>query len=167
MTDYAYRDRVMRTWFDQRTWDNNEEFKLKRELIQKNLPELAPFPLLIDDEWEVVAGATNNGRGDLLLTDGAGAFAVVEVKWLPELFGGRTSKTSRNKKRKAVRSQALSYVLAVLRNFTDAQTATAFTYTNDPFRPGLARIGILSRDLLDADIEVLPEQEPDEDEREG
>ncbi len=150
-SDYVHRDRVMRSWFDGRTWDSNAEFKLKRDLIREGLPELAPFPMLIDDEWEVLPGATNGGRGDLLFTDGAGAFAVVEVKWLPSLFGGRTARTSRNKKRGAVRSQAWTYGRDVLRNYSDAQTVTVFVFTNDPFRPGLVRIGLLTRDPEDED----------------
>lgn len=166
MTDYAHRDRVMRAWFEGRTWDENAEFKLKRDLIRANVPDLAVFPLLIDDEWEVVSGATNDGRGDLLFTDGAGAFAVVEVKWLPELFGGRTARTSRNKKRKAVRNQAWTYAQAVLRNYADAQTVTAFICTNDPFQSGVEKISVLSRDLLEAEIGLPGEQELDENAQE-
>ena len=166
MSDFAHRDRVMRAWFEGRSWDANPEFKLKRELVQAALPELAPFPLLIDDEWEVVPGATDGGRGDLLFTDGAGAFAVVEVKWLPDLGGGRTKRTSRNKKRGAVRDQAWTYAHAVLGIYTDAQNVTAFIFTNDPFRRGVDKIGVLARDAFEAGLWTLPGPEPAEDEEE-
>jgi len=152
MSDYAHRDRVMRAWFDGRTWDSNDEFLLKRRLLAANLPELAVFPLLIDDEWEVVSGETNHGRGDLLFTDGAGAFAVVEVKRFPALFGGKTSRTCRNKKRKAVREQAWTYARAVLRNLVDAQSVEVFVYTDDPFCAGLQRLGTLPRVVLEGEV---------------
>lgn len=154
--DYGHRDRVMRAWFQGRTWDENPEFKLKRQLVQATPPELAPFPLLIDDEWEVVPGATNGGRGDLLFTDGRGGFAVVEVKWMPELFGGRTARRARNRKRGAVREQAWTYAYAILRRFPDAQFVRAFVFTDDWTRRGVGLIGEIPRTALDF-AESLPD----------
>jgi len=66
---------------------------------------LPDYPYVIEDEWEVEPGRTDRGRGDLVFTDGAGCFAVVEVKWLDLESTGRTGttkRTSNRKKRRAV-----------------------------------------------------------------
>lgn len=146
MTDFTHRDHVMRAWFEGRDWDKNPEFLLKRRLVHERPAVLAPFPLLLDDEWEVVPGATNSGRGDLLFTDGQGAYAVVEVKSMPALLGGRTARGSRNKKRSGVREQALTYARAVFRIYPDAREVSAFTFTDDWMDAGLRLVRVLPRE---------------------
>ena len=80
--NHHHRDVVLRAFFAGKDWDENPEFKLKRALVLNVPAELSRFSFLVDDEWEVEPGNTNLGRGDLLFTDGEGAFAVVEVKFI-------------------------------------------------------------------------------------
>ncbi len=141
---YAHRDRVMRAYFKGRDWDENPEFLLKRRLVLAGDPLLNDFPFLIDDEWEVVAGASNAGKGDLLFADGSGRFAVVEVKWMNATGGGRSARTARNQKRRGVRSQAWSYAVQVLQGFQDAREVRAMVLTDDWRDPGLRDLGPVS-----------------------
>lgn len=93
--------------------------------------------LLIDDEWDVVPGAPQHGRGDLLFTDGEGTYAVVEVKHLDVGATGPTARVKRTKKRRQVEAQALTYAAHATARFRGP--AVAFTYTNEHgFRPARA-----------------------------
>jgi hypothetical protein len=67
----------------------------------------ARFPLLWDYEWAPPLAA--RGRGDLVFTDGQGAFAVVEAKHVPLARSGRAARSTRNEKRGYVQHQALRY----------------------------------------------------------
>lgn len=129
--DYAHRDRILRSYFLGKDWDENPEFRLKRELVLKAPDELARFPFLVDDEWEVSPGKTDKGRGDLLFTDGAGGFAVVEVKFIDNDRTGKTARTKRNDSRSKVVEQARRYAAELRDRLTEVVAATPFVYTNE------------------------------------
>lgn len=131
MNEAERRDQVLRAFFEGKSWDDNEEFKLKRHLVLNSASMLPGFPLVVDDEWEFVPGQTNHGRGDLVFTDGKGAFAVVEVKFIDL---GRTGKTARKKRtdsRGKVVEQALRYANIAVERYAASQPVRAFTYTNE------------------------------------
>jgi len=52
-------------------------------------------------------------KGDLLLTDGQGSYAVIEVKWLDFRSSGKTATTKRTKHRGKVLDQAAAYAHAL------------------------------------------------------
>jgi hypothetical protein len=75
------RDEVMRYMFTNRNWGSTAEYRLKRSFVLSSSTLLPDYPLLIDDEWEVVANRSDLGRGDLLFCSADGAHvAVVELK---------------------------------------------------------------------------------------
>ncbi|MFT4623632.1 MAG: hypothetical protein ACI8PZ_002288 [Myxococcota bacterium] len=125
------RDRVMRVYFDGKDWDRNDEFALKRDLVRRSHDLLPHHPFLVEDEWDVVSGHTNHGRGDLVFTDGEGRFAVVEVKYINLTSSGATARRRRTKCRRQVHQQAQAYA-AVIRDRHDAVgPVLAFAYTNE------------------------------------
>ena len=132
----ARRDRVMRAYFLGKDWDRNEEFQLKRRLVCESHRLLPAFPFLVDDEWEVVSGMTNLGRGDLLFTDGACRFAVVEVKFIDVGRTGHTARVKRTRSRGLVIEQARTYARAMVERLGQPGLVRAFTWTNeDPDGP--------------------------------
>jgi len=157
--DYEHRDRVIRTYLEGRTWDEHPEFLLIRTLVLK-LPEaLQRWPYLVEYEWEVSAGWSQAGKGDLVFGDGEGSFAIVEVKWIDNDTTGSTSRTRRTKKRKAVREQAQKYAVAWWYSHPEAVEVRAFTFTDDHSPQGQldeSPLPSLSRDdlsLVDEDEE--------------
>ncbi len=144
-----YRDRVLRDYFQKKNWDKNNEFKLKQIIVLNNSQLLPHMPYIVDDEWEVEASRTDQGRGDLVFTDGAGRYAVVEVKWI-DLEGvarqGRTRKNSNREKRNEVKKQALKYASILLETRDDAELVQAFTFTNAAGQPEL--IGTLKKKAI-------------------
>jgi hypothetical protein len=126
----ARRDRVMRAYFEGKDWDHNDEFVLKRQFVARSAELLPAHPFLIDDEWDVVAGETNQGRGDLVFTDGEGGYAVVEVKYLRDR-SGRTARSKRTKSRKEVREQAVTYARAIASRIGPDAKVSAYAYTNE------------------------------------
>lgn len=126
------RDRVLRAYFEGRDWDDNGEFQLKRDLVMGDL--LPEFPFVVDDEWEVRGGHTDEGRGDLVFTDGAGNFAVVEVKWIDGGTDGGSGKTRRRAKRgkrRKVEEQALEYGEFWAARAGTAARIDAYLFTNE------------------------------------
>jgi len=126
------RDRVLRAYFEGRDWDDNGEFRLKRELVMGDL--LPDFPFVVDDEWEVRGGHTNKGRGDLVFADGEGGFAVVEVKWVDGgTDGGRgsTRRAAKRKKRRKVEDQALKYARLWAARIGVGTRVDAYLFTNE------------------------------------
>jgi hypothetical protein len=107
--DIEHRDRVLRAYFEGRNWDGNNEYALKRKLVMNSLELLPDYPFVIDDEWEVKPSRGDQGKGDLIFTNGEGRFAVVEVKWIDLERRGKTVRTGRNKDRKKVKEQAARY----------------------------------------------------------
>jgi hypothetical protein len=97
--EIQHRDQVLRAYFRGRGWDWNNEFLLKRKLILYSSQFLPQYPYVIDDEWEVEASRTDKGRGDLVFTNGAGSYAVVEVKWIDLEGLARDSATKRTSNR--------------------------------------------------------------------
>lgn len=132
-TEAQHRDGVLRAFFQGKTWDNNAEFQLKRELVRQSHLLLPNYPWLIDDEWEVNPGHPNDGRGDLLFTDGIDRFAVVEVKFIDARSGG-TARAKRTHNRSSVREQALKYAAALRQKYPEA-TVVAYAYTNESPTP--------------------------------
>lgn len=129
------RDRVLREFFVGKDWDHNDEFILKRSLVLRSGELLPDCPFVIDDEWDVLPGHTNHGRGDLVFTDGEGGFAVVEVKFIDNDRSGRTARVKRTKSRGLVVDQARTYGEIVARRDGATREVIAFTYTNeDPDR---------------------------------
>lgn len=123
------RDLVLRAYFRGRDWDQGIEAKLTREVVLASHELLPGHPFLVDCEWEEVPGRTQDGRGDLLFTDGRGRFAVVEVKSIH----GSGNNTNRRTK---VEEQATRYARAVQVRFPGAEV-DAFVYTDDDLYPGL------------------------------
>jgi len=107
--EIGHRDRVLRAYFQGRDWDGNNEYALKRKLVM-NSPELLPdYPFVLGDEWEAEPNRGEQGKGDLIFSNGEGRFAVVEVKWIDLVRTGKTVRTGRNKDRNKVREQAEKY----------------------------------------------------------
>ncbi len=115
------RDKIIRSYLLGRTWDNNDEFKLVRNVISLEYPDkqlcenLQLYPYLFDYEWEVVAGLSNLGKGDLIFTDNKNNFLILECKYLDSLplYGSsRTARTKRTQKRKDVKVQVTKYMKA-------------------------------------------------------
>ena len=138
LSDIEHRDQVLRAYFAGRDWDVVGEYGLKRELVLNSLQLLPDYPFLIDDEWEYEPGQTNEGRGDLVFTDGTGRFAVVEVKYLVlnengSTAGtkGRTRRGRNTKKRRKVEGQARDYADKLRAKLGDAQSVEAYYFTND------------------------------------
>jgi hypothetical protein len=124
------RDATLRAFFDGKDWDKNEEFVLKRELVRRSFELLPGYPLLVEDEWDVVSGMTNHGRGDLVFTDGSGRFAIVETKYIDCSRSGATARAKRTDSRGKVWEQAQRY--AMLHRLRDGvEDVTAWYYTNE------------------------------------
>lgn len=125
------RDRILRAYFDGKDWDDNDEYKLKREFVLNSRAEMPDFPFVVDDEWEVVPGKTNGGRGDLVFTDGRGAWAVVEVKFIDNGRTGATARTKRKNSRNKVVDQAITYAEALRGRLPSDATVQAYIVTNE------------------------------------
>jgi Holliday junction resolvase-like predicted endonuclease len=107
------------------------EAELKRELLA-NLPEeLQGYNELVENEWEVNPGYSQAGKGDLVMTDGLGHYAVIEVKHIDTSATGRTAQTRRNNKRKQVKQQAQQYAGEYKKRQPNARSVKAMTYTNE------------------------------------
>ena len=128
------RDAVLRGYFMGRNWDGPGEFQLKRALVMEGHDALESFPYLVDDEWEVSPGHTNKGRGDLVFTDGRGAWATVETKWIDggtDGGSGKTRRKSRRTKRRKVEAQALEYASLLAYFRADVEQVRPFLHTNE------------------------------------
>lgn len=107
------------------------EFDLKRSLVQRSVELLPDFPYCIDDEWEVVPGKANMGRGDLVFSDGQLRYAVVEVKYLDFKSTGRTAQAKRNDARSKVVNQALEYADHFRARAHPEAQVEPYTFTNE------------------------------------
>jgi len=65
--DIQHRDQVLRTYFEGRSWDDNNEYQLTREFVLNSAERLPSYPFLVDYEWEVEANCSQDGKGDLLI----------------------------------------------------------------------------------------------------
>ena len=137
--DIERRNRVLRTYFQERDWDENNEYALKRYLVLHSHELLPDHPLLMDDEWEVEPNRNQEGKGDLLFSDGAGRFAVVEVKWLNQDKSGKTARTSRTQKRNKVRDQAVEYAHALAQRLETFTQIEGYCFTNEYPKPQLIK----------------------------
>lgn len=132
MTDFLVRDRVIRTYLEGRSWDSNPEFLLVRQIVAGGHADLGACTHVYDYEWEVDPGHSNGGCGDLVFTDGAGNFAVVEVKFIDTARSGPTARVKRTKSRSQVSDQARTYADAIRRILgEDLLTVRAFSLTNE------------------------------------
>lgn len=129
------RDEVLRAYFQGRDWDENQEYALKRDLVLRSAELLPDYPYLFDDEWEVEANRTQDGKGDLIFTDGEGRYAVVEVKWLDLDNSGKTTRNNRTKKRQKVQEQAITYAYELKQKLDDSAQVSAYWFTNECSRP--------------------------------
>ena len=136
------RDRILRSFITAKTWDKNPEFRIKRAFVARQGTDAASpferdfhtrFPYLYDDEWEVVPGRMNEGRGDLLFASadsGLPDFAVLEIKFIDFARCGSTARAARTNARGKVVDQARDYAMkASLRH--PGATVTAFALTNE------------------------------------
>jgi len=137
---------VVRAFFEGKDWDRNDEFLLKRLVVLNSRDWLPDHPFLVEDEWDVVPGRTDEGRGDLVFTDGDREYAVVEVKFI-DLDGdgkrGSTKRGSNRKKRRAVEEQAMTYAKKLYDRLGPTARIEAYSYTNErngPFLEGLVSI---------------------------
>jgi hypothetical protein len=140
LNEIQHRDRVLRAYFEGRDWDKNNEFALKRKLILHSKQLLPQFPYVIDDEWEVEPSRTDQGRGDLIFSDGVGNYAVVEVKWIVIEGNGRKGTTKRagnRKKRRDVEKQAITYAAILSKRLEQVKSVTAYIFTNEFDHPQL------------------------------
>lgn len=138
-----HRNLVLKSYFKGRDWDLNSEYLLKRKLVLNSNRLLPQYPYVIEDEWEVTTDKTNEGKGDLVFTNAAGYFAVVEVKYINLKLSGGTTSQKRTFKRKTVREQAIRYAddyanIASSRQIFLKQVA-AFTFTNESNDPKLLK----------------------------
>lgn len=154
-TEAENRDRVLHAFFEGKVWDRNDEFLLKRSLVLNRSELLPTFPFVVDDEWDVVPGKTDQGRGDLVFTDGAGCFAVVEVKFIDLGRSGPTARSKRTGSRKKVVEQAMDYAhLLYARHGADAKVE-AFSFTNERTKP--VSEGIISGEVRSSPTYELPD----------
>ncbi|EKU97086.1 hypothetical protein Lepto7375DRAFT_0956 [Leptolyngbya sp. PCC 7375] len=134
-SDIAHRDQVLRAYFEGRNWDQAGEQALKQRFVSDSKTLLPDYPFVINDEWEVNPGRTDEGRGDLVFTDGNGRFAVVEVKYI-DLTGEKRSglwkniKNSNTKKRAKVRKQAKKYAEYLSEKLDVTASVEAYFFTN-------------------------------------
>lgn len=143
-SDFTEIDARLRAMFAAQDATSSREAKLKCDLVLRPPPLLSEYPLLISDEWEPFPGRSQDGKGDLVFTDGRGRYAVVEVKWMGALYAGPSQRKRRNKKRGIVRKQAKIYAVHVLSSRADAAEVRMLTFTNDPQGGGLADLGVLT-----------------------
>ena len=98
------------------------EEELMWDLITRLTDDTLPSSLVVGEyrhchlyKWMVVDGRQDLGQGDLVLTDGHGNFAVVEVKHLDYNATGHTARVRRRVKRQRVKEQAVAYLSHWLR----------------------------------------------------
>ncbi len=132
-----HRDRVLRAYFEGRNWDQNNEYALRRHLVLHSEALLPTYPFVVDDEWEVQPNRGQEGKGDLIFADGAGRYAIVEVKWLDLTSTGKPASNKRTRKRKKVKEQAQEYAdcfAQLLQNFVQVE---GYYFTNEHQTPQL------------------------------
>lgn len=79
-----------------------------------------------DFEYYIVPNQSHYGKGDLILTDGDGNYAICEAKYL-NYASGNTSKSRNKKKRKYCREQVEKYLQQC-----DFNNAKGFAIWNNP-----------------------------------
>lgn len=130
MSEALKRDRELREDLAWTAWPGEHEQGLKALLLSNPPPPLDQFPFVWADEWLVVPGRDDCGKGDLIFTDGQGRFAVVELKWFDHRDTGRTRRARRNHKRNKVREQASRYAETFWHLEPAALDVRAFTFGN-------------------------------------
>ena len=113
------------------------EHILQKQVIryQRNHP---PFTQLYAQEWEVIPGYSQFGKGDLVFKRPAfEEYLVIETKYI-RTDSGKTARGSRTRNRKKVVEQALRYGAIFKQRHPGAEVEVA-TFTNDV---GLRTLGI-------------------------
>ncbi len=97
------RDKVLSDYIKGHDWFMSHEFHLLRKLIMT--PDVVPqwtsyrdrYPLIFDLEWE-----SDEGRGDLVCSDGRNNFLIVELKSFTNSGdgSGKTHRTTKRQKRR-------------------------------------------------------------------
>lgn len=110
------RDKVLRTYLTECNWSNDPEFNIIRDLLLGgDNSYIEKYPLFYDYQYIVPVEDGRVYEGDCLFTDGNNNFMAVEVKSLlpGELHSplrlGRTTRKSRQEKRKVATHQAAFY----------------------------------------------------------
>lgn len=136
------RDGELRGYFATLPADLASELGLARSLVLDGHPDLAAYPLVVAHEWEPVPGRSQFGKGDLVFADGAGNFAVVEVKHIHLLHTNNTGKRRRLRHWHHAVAQASAYA-RTLHTLLASPVATvrAFAHTN---RNGMQEIQWMS-----------------------
>lgn len=131
--DYLERDHELRRpYLERPRCCACGEWSLKQSLVMDGAEELRSYPYLFLDEWEVVPGWSQCGKGDLVFTDGEGRFAVVEVKFIDRARTGKTVKTRRKNYRNKVWAQAREYAEALPRRHPELVVEViGFAFTNE------------------------------------
>ena len=130
--EIEHRDKTLQDYFLGRIWDFNNEYLLKQKLVLERDKLMPDYPYIFDDEWEVETSLSNEGKGDLIFTDGNGKFAVVEVKFI-----GKTG--NRRTKRRDVEQQAERYALYLAHKLKDHLEVKGFFYTDEVDQPKLMK----------------------------
>ena len=105
------------------------EYDLKRYLLLYSSELLPRFPYVIEDEWFVISGLSQFGKGDLVFTDGKGCFAVVEIKYL-RTDTGATARKSRNRAKNKLLDQVKYYVQGYKNKNPEHLQIEGYYYTN-------------------------------------
>ena len=131
----AERDRVLRAFLRDKSWDLDPEERLRNKFLLEEIariPEMASYIFLWGLEWSVEGeGVSEAGRGDAVLTDGHGRFAVLEFKYIDNTTSGATARTRRTKKRKEVLEQVKTYAAFFHRAHPSARAVAAYAVTNE------------------------------------
>lgn len=133
-SEIRYRNKTISDYHLSRTWDENKEFLLKSELIMSRKTLMPMYPYVVEDEWEVITGKSDEGMGDLVFTDGDGNFAVVEVKYLDKVSSGGTASSRRTKKRQKVKEQSVKYA-QIYSKKEFVKSVKSFIFTNEAPQP--------------------------------
>ena len=104
------RDNVIRPYITNHDWYVSAEFHLVRTLVMKPplhwRPYSCNYPFIFDFEW-----VNEEGKGDLIYTDGNNNFLVVEVKsmYCDGYGSGQTHRTKKRQKRRDGEKQTEIY----------------------------------------------------------
>lgn len=104
------RDNVIRPYITNHDWYVSAEFHLVRTLVMKPplhwRPYSRDYPFIFDFEW-----VNEEGKGDLIYTDGNNNFLVVEVKsmYCDGYGSGQTHRTKKRQKRRDGEKQTEIY----------------------------------------------------------
>ena len=107
----------------------SREHILQQQIIH-DVNKRLPYTLLCKQEWEVVPGHSQFGKGDLVFKQpGLENYLVIETKYI-RTDSGKAARTARRRSRKKVNEQALRYGAAFKQLNPQARVEVA-TFTNE------------------------------------